>query len=106
MVGDRIGQEIPANYGSRFDPYLRAAEVLFVLATLQLHVDGQQALHVSAHLDQCIIARRQVSMNSDTYSGLKMGGIVVLICHFQRQGTVREEHLSVLPDTRRIDLEA
>ena len=68
VVGDGVCEEIAAYSRSSFYPNLCAAEVGFELTTLERHIDSQHTLHVSAHLDECIVTGRQVAVNSDTYS--------------------------------------
>ena len=47
VVVDRVCQEIVRYLGCCFDPHLRAAEILLVLATLQSHIDRQHPFQVS-----------------------------------------------------------
>ena len=105
MIRDGIGEEIVCYLRISFHPDLRTAEVGFKLAAGQLYIDGQHALHVSAHLNQRVVSRRQITVDGDTDTGLKMRGVLMFLGHTERQGTMRKEHLAVRLDTCRVNLE-
>jgi len=105
VVGDGVGVEIIADFRIGLHPHLRAAEVGFKLTTGQLYIDRQHTLHVPTHLDQRVITGRQIAVDSHTDTRLKMRGVLMLLGHLERQGTMSKEHLSVVPDPCRVDLE-
>ena len=81
VIRNRIVQEILHHVLRRLDPHLRAAEVGFELTTLQLYIHRQHPLHVTAHLDQRVVARRQVTVDSHTDTRFEMRRILVLLGH-------------------------
>ena len=68
VIGYRVGKEITADSRCSLDPNLRAAEVGFKLATLERDIFGQQTRQIAAEFNKCIIACRQVAMNSYAYT--------------------------------------
>ena len=105
VIGDGVGVEIIADLGIGLYPHLRAAEVGFKLTTDQLYIDRQHALHVSAHLNERVVPGRQIAVDGNTYTRLKMRGVLMFLGHLERQGAVSKEHLSVVLDSCRVDLE-
>ena len=81
VIRNRIVQEIRHHFLRRLDPHLRPAEVGLELTTLQRHIHRQHPLHVPAHLDQRVVARRQVAVDSYTDTGFKMRRVLVLLGH-------------------------
>ena len=84
MIGDGVGHEIMTYRWCGLHPYLRAAEVGFELTTLKRHIDRQHALHVSAHLNERIVTRRQVAVDSYTDTRLEMRGVLMFLGHTER----------------------
>ena len=68
VVRDRVRQEVVREFGCGFDPYLRTAEMLLVLASLKFYIHRHHPEHVVAQFDECVVTRRQITMNSHPYS--------------------------------------
>lgn len=105
VVRDRVRQEVVREFGCGFDPDLRTAEMLLILASLKLYIHRHHPEHVVAQFDERVITRRQITMNSHPYSGLEMGGELMRLGHAERQGTMRKKHRTIVIDAGRIDLE-
>ena len=60
VVRNRVRQEVVREFGCCFNPYLRTAEMLLVLASLKFYVHRHHPEHVVAQFDECVVARRQM----------------------------------------------
>ena len=66
VVRQRRGQQVLADDRGRLDPNLRAAHVLLELAARHFDVHRQEAIHIIAQLDERVVARSQLTVDSDT----------------------------------------
>ena len=99
VVRQRRGQQVLADNRSRLDPNLRAAHVLLELAARHFDVHRQEAIHIIAQLDERVVARSQLTVDSDTDTGLEMARELMLLGHRQRDRTLSEQDLTVRLDT-------
>ena len=84
VICDRGCKEITACSGCRFDPNLRAAEVLLKLAALEFHIFSEETFEVPAQFDEGVVACWQIAMDSDAYAGLEVSRILMFLGHLQR----------------------
>lgn len=93
VVGNGVGEQVRDDVAC-LEPYLRATEVRLVLVACERDILRKDTGKVAVHFHQCVVAKRQVGVQGDTDARLEMRLVLVTLCHIQRNGAVRPQHLA------------